>query len=89
MAKTTKTMSTSDYQQVLKRAYNEDSGGLCTEGWITGKIGRRISYGLLTTSVADDTVVNTYIEDGVTLMVLHSVYTDATHATILYVTRVS
>jgi len=85
---TQKPFSDFDADQIIRKIYNE-AGMICTEGWVTGKIGRKITYAIVQTNVANDTIQNSYIEDGVTLIVLNTVYTDGTRSTISHVERVS
>ena len=88
MATTTKQLSGLDGTQVLKAIYNE-IGAIATEGWVSGLVGRKIVYTIGTTTVANDTALFTYIENGVTMMVLANVYTDGARTTLSYTERMS
>ena len=87
MSITQKRASEFDQQQIIQKIYNE-AGMICTEGWVTGLVGRRITPTIGTTNVADDTEIYTYSENGVILVVLHNVYTDGARTTVLYTERV-
>lgn len=91
MAQTIKPFSEYDASQISQKTYNE-AGAICTEGWLTGQVGRRITPTIVTTNVATDTERYTYSEwngtSYVVLMVLDVVYTDGTRATVLYNERV-
>jgi len=85
--KTTKNFSEFDANQIIQKIFNE-AGMICTEGWVTGKVGRKITYSIVTTNVEDDTQRNEYVEDGVVLLVLDTVFTDGTRTSLSYVERV-
>lgn len=87
MAITQKRASEADTQQIFQKIYN-DAGMICTEGWVTGMVGRKIIPTIVTTNVANDTERYTYEENGVVLIVLDNVYTDGTRATVLHTERV-
>jgi hypothetical protein len=91
MAETIKRLSEYDMSQIIQKTYNV-AGALCTEGWITGQVGRRIAPTIVTTTVAGDTERYTYSEwngiSYVVLLVLDTVYTDGTRVTVLYNERV-
>ncbi len=61
----------------LKGAYNDDTGVLGTEGWLTGKVGRKVEL-----EVAGDTEVYTYSEDGTVVLELTLIYTDSDRETL-------
>ena len=88
MGSSSKPFSDLDSAQIMQKIYNS-AGMICTEGWVTGFIGRKIEFSISTTNVANDTIVNTYSENGETLLVLHSVFTDGTRSTMLQVERVA
>lgn len=87
MANSTKIPSKLDGNQVLQSAFNDGDRTIGTSSFITGKAGRKITQTTATTSIADDTLVFSYIEDGVQLMELTVVYTDATQTVLLSVER--
>jgi hypothetical protein len=91
MAETIKVFSEYDMPQIIQKTYNA-AGALCTEGWITGQVRRRITPTIVQTNVAGDTERYTYSEwngtQYVVLMVLDTVYTDGTRVTVLYNERV-
>jgi hypothetical protein len=89
MAKTTKSLSTQDSGQTLQGSYNEEDASLTVNGFLVGKVGRKVELAITTTTVADDTEVFTYKEDGVTLYEIEVVYTDGTRAQMLSAERIS
>jgi hypothetical protein len=88
MVASTKKMGSLTGDQVLSYSYNE-TGAICTEGWVTGMIGRKVAFSFGTTNVLNDTQLITYIELGVTLLTLANVYSDGTRSLLLYTERVS
>jgi len=89
MADTSKPKSPLDANQTLQKSYNDESGTLGVDGFVSGKVGHRVARSLTTTNVTDDTEVLTYSDSGTQLLVLHIVYTDGTLNTLLYVERVA
>jgi hypothetical protein len=64
-----------------------ESSSLTINGFVTGKVGRKIELAITTTNVANDTEVYTYKEDGSTVMVLTVVYTNGNRDVLLSVER--
>ena len=66
MANTTKELSQKDYQQVLRGAFNDADKSLSTSGFLTGKIGHKITRTLVDPVTEDysfydsDTLLYTY-----------------------------
>lgn len=78
MAETRKRLSEYDAPQITQKIYNSESGTISVDGFLAGKVGRKINQALATTAIANDTEVFTFSEDGVTLFVLTMVYTSGT-----------
>jgi hypothetical protein len=72
---------------VMRDVHVTESSSLTINGFITGKIGRKIELAITTTNVANDTEVYTYKEDGSTVMVLTVVYTNGNRDVLLSVER--
>lgn len=87
MANTQKPLSERDANQTLQHAYNDVDGSLTTNGFLTGKVGRKIEQSITTTNVANDTAVIDFIENGNLLYTLTVVYTDATQSVLVSAER--
>lgn len=84
---TVKPASNLSSENVLRSAHNEVNASLSTDGFLVGKVGRRIQLVISTTTIANDTEAYTFIEDGVTLYVITVIYTDGTRETLLSAER--
>lgn len=82
MPNTLKHPSNQDGFGTLKRAFNDNSGVFGTEGWVSGKIGRKIEL-----EITDETEVYTFSEDAIVLYELTVIYTDASRETLVSVER--
>ncbi len=87
MAETNKQFSDLDQQQVLKKAYNKETATLGVDGFVAGKVGRKIIRSVITTTVANDTEVFEFQESGLSLYTIQVVYTDASLDTLISVER--
>jgi len=87
MNSTTKLASNLSHENTLRSAHNEVTATLGVSGFVTGKIGHKITQTVTATNTADDTLVFTYTDSGTQLMVLTVVYTDGTRETLLSVER--
>jgi hypothetical protein len=72
---------------VMRDVHVTESSSLTINGFVTGKVGRKIELAITTTNVANDTEVYTYKEDGSTVMVLTVVYTNGNRDVLLSVER--
>jgi hypothetical protein len=88
MTSTTKMPSSLDSGQVLQGSFS-DLGGLVHLDWVIAGIGRKITYAIATTTIANDTISSTYSEGSTTLAVVHNVYTDGNRTLLSYTTRIS
>jgi len=87
MAETKKKLSEYDYQQVIQKTYNSESGTLAVDGFLVGKVGRKVDLVISQTTIADDTETYTFSEDAVNLFALTLIYTDGTRETLLSAER--
>ena len=87
MAESTKSLSTYDSAQVLQKSFNTEGSTLGVDGFVVGKVGRKIDRAVTTTTITDDTEVYTFTEDSNTLYVLTIIYTDGTRESLLSVER--
>ena len=89
MGTTKKSYTDLDQEQLFKRSYNSETGTLGIDGFIAGKVGRKITRSITTTNVANDTEVFEFLEDGTLLYRLAVVYTDDTLTTLVSVERLA
>lgn len=87
MAETTKRLSEYDANQIFQKVFNPEGGTLGADGFLVGKVGRRVDRAVSTTTLAGDTETFTFSEDAITLFVLQLIYTDGTRAELLSAER--
>lgn len=87
MAETTKVRSEYDANQITQKIFNSEGGTLAVDGFLVGKVGRRVDLALTTTTLSNDTEVFTFSEEGTTLFELTLIYTDGTRAQLLSAER--
>lgn len=81
MAITQKQPSELDYSQTLQNAFNDVNSTITTDGFLVGKVGRKIDLTIATTTVASDTEVYAFSENSIALYTLTIIYTDGTRQT--------
>lgn len=89
MSDSLKQMSERDAQQVQKFIFNEEDKSIATNGFLVGKIGRKITQAISQTTVPGDTATLTFLENGVTLYVYEVIYTDASQSVLLSAERIA
>jgi len=89
MSNTTKAPSDLDYSQTLQGAYNDVNSTISTDGFLVGKVGRKIILSISTTSVANDTETYTFSESGTNLYALKIIYTSGTRDLMISSERIS
>lgn len=87
MNKTQKPLTKKNFENAVQAAFNDEDASLTTQGFVTGKVGRKIEFATTTTTVPNDTQIITFKEDGVTLYELTLIYTDSTLATLISAER--
>jgi len=87
MSNTTKAPSDLDYSQTLQGAYNDVNSTLSTDGFLVGKVGRKIVVSITTTSVANDTEIYAFSENGTALYTITMIYTDGNRTTMISAER--
>jgi hypothetical protein len=88
MAKTTKGLANVEGSQVLQGSVNLEDQSITTSGFLVGKIGRKITQTILTTTVPNDTTDLEFSENAAVLYTLRIIYTDGTRQTLLSAERV-
>jgi len=83
MANTTKQGTRLDADQAIQGAYNDVNSTLGVDGFLTGKVGRKV--GLLTEG---NTETYTFSENGTVLYVLEIIYTDSSREQLVSAERI-
>jgi hypothetical protein len=89
MSNTTKRFSERDANQTLQSSYNDVDASLTTNGFLVGKVGRKIEPVISTTTVANDTITYYFSENGQQLYAYEIIYTDGTRSTMISAERIS
>lgn len=76
MPNTTKRLSERDANQTLQGSFNDVDFSLTTNGFLIGKVGRKIDVAVSTTTTTEDTVTYTFSENGNVLYAYKLIYTD-------------
>jgi hypothetical protein len=87
MSITQKPLSHLDYEQTLQSSYNDVNATLGVDGFLTGRVGRKIELAISTTTIANDTETYSFSENGTALYTLKIIYTDGTRAQMVSVER--
>ncbi len=77
MSATTKTPSNLNGSNIERASFNDTTGVIGTEGWLSGKVGRKVEL-----AINSAIEVYTFSEDGVELLELTLTYTDSTRETL-------
>lgn len=89
MANTTKEASHLDANLTERYAFNDTTRTLGVSGFISAKVGHKITLTISTTNVANDTETYEYFDDLVSIMQLEIIYTSGTRETMLSVERIA
>ncbi len=89
MAKTSKLFAELDANQTIRQAFNEVDASVTSAEFLVGKVGRKKTYVISTTSVANDTVTITYSEGATTLYVIKKIYTSGARTDLISEERMS
>lgn len=86
---TKKGLSERDGSQVLQAAANDVNSTLAVDGFLVGKVGRKVDLAISTTSVANDTETFTFSENGTNLYSIRIIYTNGSRDLMLSSERIS
>jgi hypothetical protein len=64
-------------ENILRASANDHDGSLNVNGYLAGKVGRKIQQTIATTTVAGDTAILDFLEDGILLYQYTIIYTTA------------
>ena len=86
---TQKPLSHLDYEQTMQSSYNDVNATLSVDGFLTGKVGRKVELAISTTTIVDDTETYSFSENGTALYALKIIYTDGSRALMISAERIS
>ena len=86
---TQKPLSHLDYEQTLQSSYNDENATLSVDGFLTGKIGRKVELAISTTTILNDTETYTFSESAINLYQIKIIYTDGSRSLMISAERIS
>jgi len=86
---TNKTQAIKSGENVLRSTFNEEDFSLTTNGFLVGKLNRKIDFAYSTTNVANDTITIAFSEAGTALYTLKLIYTTSSRVDLLSAERIS
>jgi hypothetical protein len=89
MADTQKPLSERDFGQTLKSSYNQVDASLTVAGFLTGRVGHKVSLAISTTTITNDTETFSYSDNGTALYAIKIIYTSGTRDLMLSAERIS
>lgn len=90
MARLSKNPSTRrDANQVIQQSGNDVDSSLQVSGFLTSKIGAKITLAISTTDVADDTETYTFFDNETELYQIRLIYTSAAKTQLISAERIS
>jgi len=89
MSQSSKPISERDANQATRFAFNDVDKSVQTSGFLTGKVGHKITQAASTTTSPNDTLTFTYFDGATVLYAIQVIYTDNTYATMISAERIS
>lgn len=89
MSNTTKRLSERDGQQTLQLSFNDVDASLATTGFLTAKVGRKVTLTILTTNIVNDTEAYAFSESGIALYTYVLIYTSSSRTTLISAERIA
>jgi hypothetical protein len=86
---TTKPTSDLSGDNVLRGSFNSEDNSISVNGFLVGKIGRKVEQTISTTTVANDTETFVFSESGTILYSIRVIYTNGTRDILLSAERVA
>lgn len=87
MSITSKQTTQKDADQAMRASYNDVNATQAVDGFLVGKVGRKVTQVVSTTTIANDTETFTFSESGTNLYTITIIYTDGTRTTMLSAER--
>lgn len=89
MSNTTKPLSSQDFEQAIQYAFNDNTRTVGVGGFITAKVGHKITVTISTTNVANDTETYEYFDSSTSILQLKLIYTNGARTLLLSVERIA
>lgn len=89
MSNTSKQISKQDAENVLRSAFNDVDHTLTVNGFLVGKVGRKVELTISTTNVSDDTETYAFKEGTTSLYTLRVIYTTGARDQLLSAERIA
>lgn len=89
MSESTKAPSEYSQQQIVQRSFNTEGHTLGVDGFLAGKVGRKVDLAISTTTIAGDTETYSFSESGTALFAYKVIYTDGSRSLMLSAERIS
>lgn len=89
MSQTNKRLSERDGNQTLQASFNDVNSTLSVDGFLVGKVGRKVELTISTTNVANDTETYSFAEDSNPLYSIRIIYTSGSRDLMLSAERIS
>jgi hypothetical protein len=96
MSITQKPLSHLDYEQTMQSSYNDVNATLSVDGFLTGKVGRKVELAISSDSLTpgvisgvDNVETYSFSESGTALYSLRIIYTDGSRALMISAERIS
>lgn len=89
MAITAKPTSSLSGDNILRNSYLEETKSLSVGGFVSARVGHKITLAIQTTNVTDDTELYSYYDGSTLLMQIKIIYTTGARDVMLSVERVA
>lgn len=86
---TQKRITQKDSAQTLTNAFNDVDSSISVGTFLTATVGRKVSLAIATTTVANDSEIYAYSENGIALYSLKITYTDGTRSQFISAERIA
>jgi hypothetical protein len=89
MPQTKKIFSERDANQTLQASFNDVNSTISVDGFLVGKVGRKVQLAISTTNVSNDTETYSFSEDSTVLYTIRIIYTSGARDVMLSAERIS
>jgi hypothetical protein len=89
MVKTKKEETRKSADNATQFAFHDEDASFEVSGFVSGRVGRKVTFTTTTTNVTDDSQLIDFLEDSVSLYTMLLVFTDDTQSVLISVERVS
>lgn len=89
MAETQKPLSDRDMQQAIRGVFNDVDKSLSTSGFLTAKVGHKVTQAISTTTVVDDTESYSFYDGATLLYTFRIIYVDGTRNVMISAERIA